>query len=56
MNECYIKSVVFYEWIYNIDVLECIVYFIFGWEEYIFLFKFFKKNSLKLFNIEGRVM
>lgn len=30
--------------------------FIFGWEEYIFLFKFFKKNSLKLFNIEGRVM
>lgn len=29
---------------------------ILGWEEYISLFKFFKKNSSKLLNTEGRVM
>lgn len=43
LNERHTKSAAFYEWIYNIDVLECIAYSILGWEEYISLFKFFKK-------------
>lgn len=43
LNERHTNSAAFYEWIYNIDVLECIAYSILGWEEYISLFKFLKK-------------
>lgn len=55
LNERHTKSAAFYEWIYNIDVLECIAY-LYSAGKNIYLYSNSLKNSSKLLNTEGRVM